>query len=43
MAGEKEARNPRIAAAFRRLTLCEQAGTGKGRQIIKGLSETDEN
>ena len=26
--GEKEARNPRIAAAFRRLSLCEQAGTG---------------
>ena len=26
--GEKEARNPRIAAAFRRLALCEQAGTG---------------
>ncbi|OPZ84408.1 MAG: hypothetical protein BWY76_01850 [bacterium ADurb.Bin429] len=26
--GEKEVRNPRIAAAFRRLALCEQAGTG---------------
>jgi len=26
--GEKEVRNPRIAAAFRRLSLCEQAGTG---------------
>ncbi len=26
--GEKEARNPKIAAAFRRLALCEQAGTG---------------
>jgi ATP-dependent DNA helicase RecG len=26
--GEKEAHNPRIAAAFRRLSLCEQAGTG---------------
>ena len=26
--GEKEVRNPRIVAAFRRLALCEQAGTG---------------
>jgi len=26
--GEKELRNPRIATAFRRLALCEQAGTG---------------
>ena len=26
--GEKESRNPRIVAAFRRLVLCEQAGTG---------------
>ncbi len=26
--GEKEVRNPRIVAAFRRLGLCEQAGTG---------------
>jgi len=26
--GEKESRNPRIVAAFRRLILCEQAGTG---------------
>lgn len=26
--GEKEVRNARIAAAFRRLALCEQAGTG---------------
>jgi ATP-dependent DNA helicase RecG len=26
--GEKEVRNPQIVAAFRRLGLCEQAGTG---------------
>ena len=26
--GEKEVRNPRIVVAFRRLALCEQAGTG---------------
>ena len=26
--GEKDVRNPRIAAAFRKLGLCEQAGTG---------------
>ena len=26
--GEKEVRNPQVAAAFRRLGLCEQAGTG---------------
>jgi ATP-dependent DNA helicase RecG len=26
--GEKEVRNPRIVSAFRRLALCEQAGTG---------------
>ena len=26
--GERELRNPRIATAFRRLALCEQAGTG---------------
>ena len=31
--GEKEVRNPQIVAAFRRLGLCEQAGTGMGMML----------
>lgn len=36
--GEKEVRNPRIVAAFRRLGLCEQAGTGI-RMMLKQWQE----
>lgn len=36
--GEKEVRNPRIVAAFRRLALCEQAGTGM--QMMKTQWQT---